>query len=217
MGFGWWASRERLLKLIRVNGLHNLEQAYASDRPVILLVGHFVAIDLAGMYISARQNITSINKPPKNQLLQAMMKKGRSRFGRTTLVEVRDGIKPILRALKKGEPFYFPSDQDFGPAKSIFAPFFGIPAATVPTLGRLAKLSNALVVPCFTRQLPYGKGYEAIFEKALENFPTGDELEDTTRMNAVIEAAVRMMPEQYFWAHRRFKTRPGDTDQDFYR
>lgn len=216
-GIAWWASRRRLQRLVQVSGQEHFDQAMASGRPVILLVGHFVAIDIAGMYISSLQNITSIYKRPKNKLLHAMMRKGRLRFGTMTLIENREGIKPIMRAFKRADPFYFPADQDFGRRKSVFAPFFGIPAATVPTLGRLAKLSNAIVVPCFTKQLCRGKGYQVIFKSPIDDFSISDELKDAERMNQQIETAVEEMPEQYFWLHKRFKTRPDKKDSGFYK
>lgn len=217
MGIAWWASRKRLQHLVNVSGQQYYDDAKKEGKPIILLVGHFVAIDIAGMYISSIENITSIYKRPKNKLIHAMMTAGRLRFGTMTLVESKDGIKPILRAFKRGDPLYFPSDQDFGRLKSVFVPFFDIQAATVPTLGRLAKLSGATVIPCFTRQLPYGKGYEVIFKPPLDGFPVDDEIADTSRMNEIIEAAVTEMPEQYFWAHKRFKTRPDKKEPDFYK
>jgi len=217
MGIAWWASRKRLQDLVSVSGQQYFDDAKKEGRPVILLVGHFVAIDIAGMYISSTENITSIFKRPKNKLIHAMMIRGRLRFGTMTLVESKEGMKPIMRAFKRKDPFYFPSDQDFGRLKSVFVPFFNIQAATVPTLGRLAKLSDAIVIPCFTRQLAYGKGYEVTFKPPLDDFPVGDEITDTSRMNEVIETAVREMPEQYFWAHRRFKTRPDNGEQNFYK
>jgi KDO2-lipid IV(A) lauroyltransferase len=102
--------------------------------------------------------------------------------------------------------FYFLPDMDFGPRDAIFVPFFGVPAATVTALGRLAKLSGASVVPVITVQHP--TSYELVIHSPWENFPTGDIEADVRRMNAFIEDRVREHPEQYFWAHKRFKTRP---------
>ena len=97
----------------------------------------------------------------------------------------------------------------------MFAPFFGIPTATLPGLSRVAAVTHAVVLPCFTRQLPWGQGYEVFLKPPLENFPTEDFESDTIRMNRIIEDAVREMPEQYFWSHRRFKTRP-EGEEPFY-
>ena len=114
----------------------------------------------------------------------------------------------MLRVIKDGGIFLYLTDQDQGREGAVFAPFFGIPAITVTGMGRVAALTDAVVIPCFMRALPWGRGYEAIFQPPLENFPTDDAVADTTRMNKIIEDAVREMPEQYFWVHRRFKTRP---------
>ncbi|MDH5649363.1 MAG: lysophospholipid acyltransferase family protein [Gammaproteobacteria bacterium] len=215
-GLAWWASRKRLQRLVHVKGQENFSAAQKTGRPVIILAGHFVAIDIAGMYISSLQNITSIYKKPKNELLHWAMVNGRLHFGTMTLVETKEGVKPILQSLKRREPFYFPGDQDFGPAKSVFVPFFGVQAATVPTLSRLAKMSNAVILPCFAKQLPWGKGYEVIFGRPVDDRFSGDELQDTELMNRVIEHEVKEMPEQYFWMHKRFKTRPENDDRSFY-
>ena len=110
--------------------------------------------------------------------------------------------------MKSGAPLYYLPDQDAGRRHAVFAPFFGIPAATFTTLGRLAKMTGAAVIPCIAVQRSWGLGYEVQFQPPLENYPVGDELADTTRMNAVIEEAVRRNPAQYFWLHKRFKTRP---------
>ena len=112
----------------------------------------------------------------------------------------------MVRALKNGLPFYYLPDQDFGAKDALFVPFFGIPAATVTALPRIAKLARAAVVPCVTRQTR--DGYVLRFYPAWENYPSGDLADDTRRMNAFIEDRVREMPEQYFWLHKRFKTRP---------
>ena len=108
--------------------------------------------------------------------------------------------------MKDGRPFYYLPDMDFGPKESIFVPFFGVPAATIPALSRLVRLTGARVVPVISRQVP--DGYEIEVMPPWENFP-GESVEaDTAMMNRFIESQVLTMPEQYFWVHKRFKTRP---------
>ena len=133
---------------------------------------------------------------------------GRTRFGSQRLFSRQEGVRPALAALKEGLPFYYLPDQDYGPRDAIFVPFFGVPAATITGLSRLAMLAGAAVVPCVTRMLPDGEGYELACYPAWEDFPTEDAAADTRRMNAFIEERVREMPEQYLWTHKRFKTRP---------
>lgn len=206
-GIAWWASPARLARLVTTRNSEILDTAMQGDRPVILLVGHFVAIEMGGMFLASRQSIIDIYRKPRNELLDAFVRRCRARFSMGTLVEFKEGIKPVLRALKRKETFYYLPDQDFGRKRSVFAPFFGIQTATLPALGKLAKMSNAIVIPCFTRQVPHGEGYEVIFRPPLETL-SEDDIAVATRMNRIIEEAVREMPEQYFWLHKRFKTRP---------
>ena len=114
----------------------------------------------------------------------------------------------VVKTIRAGVPFYYLPDMDLGARDSVFVPFFGVPAATVTALSRIARLANAVIVPAVTRQLEDGAGYELRFYPAWENFPGGDEAADARRMNEFIEARVREMPAQYYWLHKRFKTRP---------
>lgn len=207
LGIGWWVSDARQRRLTHYRHREVLDRALAAQRPVILLAPHFVGMDMGGIRISQDYPVVSMYKRAKNPLFDRFMRRGRERYG-AVMVERSAELRPMVRLLRSGRPFYYLPDQDPGRRGSVFAPFFGIPAATVTALGRIAQLAGAVVIPCFTRQLPYGQGYEITFQPALENFPSGDAIKDATRMNAVIEAGVRAMPEQYFWVHKRFKTRP---------
>jgi KDO2-lipid IV(A) lauroyltransferase len=117
-------------------------------------------------------------------------------------------MRPVVKAVREGLPFYYLPDMDFGERDSLFVPFFGVPAATITGLTRLTRLARAVVVPAVTQQLPGAQGYVLRFYPAWENYPTDDPAADTRRMNAFIEDRVREMPEQYYWVHKRFKTRP---------
>ena len=207
MPISWWGSERRMKRLVRTPGKTHFDRALAEKRPVILLVAHFVAIEVAGMVLTPDHFMIDMYKRPKNRFFDWLIRTRRLRFG-GLLVERREGIKPVIRALRQGGSFYYLSDQDQGRDGAVFAPFFGVPAATLTALGRLTQLTQAVVIPCFAKQLSWGRGYELIFQPPLENFPADDVVADTTRMNRIIEDAVREMPEQYFWSHRRFKTRP---------
>jgi len=119
-------------------------------------------------------------------------------------------LKALLRYIRQGLPFYYLPDQDMGERASVFAPFFGVPAATVTALSRIARSTNAAVIPCITRILPKGRGYEMRLYPPLKNFPSDDPFDDSRRMNEEVENRVREMPEQYMWSYRRFKTRPNN-------
>ena len=215
IGIAYWASQRRLERLVHCVDRGHYDQALAQGRPVILLVAHFIGVEIGGIYLSRERPMVDMYRRAKNQLFDEVLRRGRTRFG-GQVVERLEGLKPIIKAMRQGVVFYYLPDQDPGRHNTVFVPFFGVPAATLTALGRLARITNALVVPCFMRQLSYGRGYEVIFKPALDNFPTADETADAARMNWEIEQGVREMPEQYFWVHKRFKTRPLG-EPDFYR
>jgi KDO2-lipid IV(A) lauroyltransferase len=211
----WWSSDKRLRRLTRYTNREVYDEALQGDRPIILLMGHFIVMEVGGLALSMERPLIDIYKAPSNPVAHLLAVHGLNRSGFATLVEKHEGLKPVIRAMKKGEPLCYLPDQDQGTANSVFVPFFDIPAATLNLLGKLAKTTNAIVIPCFARQLSWGRGYEVIFKDALRDYPVGDEVRDAARMNKVIENAVREMPEQYFWVHKRFKTRPPG-EPDFY-
>jgi KDO2-lipid IV(A) lauroyltransferase len=205
-GVLWWGSEARLRRLIRID---NPEAALGDGvRPVIWLAPHFVGLDMGGVRLTMDRRIASIYAPAKDPVTDRFMQRGRSRFFPIALISRGEGIKPALKALKQHLPFYYLPDQDYGRRNAEFVPFFGVPAATVSALPRLAKLTGAQIVPVVTRQLPWGRGYAVRFYPPWEAYPSGDVVADVTRMNAFIEERIREMPSQYLWLHRRFKTRP---------
>jgi len=209
---GWWAPRSRLERLIRITG-----KEYLSDpegRPIVLLSPHFVGLDAGATRISMYIEGCSVFSKQKNPVLNKLLYDGRMRFNEAILLSRQDGMRKIVKAMKEGHQFYYLPDMDFGPKESIFVPFFGVQAATIPALSRIVRLTKALVVPCITRQVP--DGYELEVMPPWENFP-GESVEaDTEAMNRFIESQVLRMPEQYFWLHKRFKTRPPG-EQRFYK
>ncbi len=207
IGIAWWGSPRRLQRLVRWHGHEHLERAQAAQRRIIFLVPHFIGMEICGVRMSLELPLVDIYRRADNKLITEVMLRARTRF-RGQLIEHIRGLVPVIRALKAGLPLYYLPDQDPGQRSSSFVPFFGIQAATFNVLGRLASMTDAVVIPCYAHQLSWGRGYEVVMGPPLENFPTGDTLADTTRMNAEIEAGVRQWPEQYFWVHKRFKTRP---------
>ncbi|NJD24678.1 MAG: lipid A biosynthesis acyltransferase [Betaproteobacteria bacterium] len=209
----WWASAARLRRIVRIGG-----QEYLTDpagRPVILLCPHFVGLDAGATRLTMEVLGCSVYSNQKNPVINRLLLHGRLRFNPDTVVASRqEGLRRIVRALKDGYPFFYLPDQDFGPKESIFAPFFGVPAATIPALSRLARVTGAIVVPVIVFQRP--DGYDIEIQPPWDNFP-GESVEaDTVRMNRFIESQVLRMPEQYFWLHKRFKTRPPG-EQRFYK
>ncbi|MGZ5083113.1 MAG: LpxL/LpxP family acyltransferase [Usitatibacter sp.] len=202
-----WGSEKQLLELIQVEGMEHLKAAAEGGKPVIALAPHFIGLNMGGIRVAHEYpGTSSIYSKQKNPLLDRIFLKARTRFGAPHLVSRQEGLRSVIRVIKSGKPFYFLPDMDFGIRDAIFSPFFGVPTATITALPRLAKLTGAKVIPVITRQV--GSGYVARFYPAWEDYPTGDIEADVRRMNAFIEERVREMPEQYFWAHKRFKTRP---------
>jgi KDO2-lipid IV(A) lauroyltransferase len=205
-GILWWSKRERILRIVRFEGLENFEAV--RGRPVIWLAPHFVGLDMGGTRLAVDYEAASMYSRQKDPVLDRILYHGRTRFVMPRLVSRQEGLRPLVRVMREGLPFYYLPDQDFGPRDSVFVPFFGVPAATITGLSRMARLAGAAVVPVITRQLPGGEGYVLRFYPAWEGFPTDDPEADARRMNAFIEERVREMPEQYHWLHKRFKTRP---------
>jgi KDO2-lipid IV(A) lauroyltransferase len=205
-GVLWWASKERILRIVRIEGLEHWQAV--ADGPVIWLAPHFVGLDMGGTRLAAEYEAASMYSRQKDPVLDRILYHGRTRFVMPRLVSRQEGLRPLVRVMREGVPFYYLPDLDFGPRDSVFVPFFGVPAATITGLSRMARLARAAVVPVITRQLPGGRGYVLQFYPAWDNFPTDDPEADARRMNAFIEARVCETPEQYHWLHKRFKTRP---------
>jgi len=209
-GLLWWSPRERITRLVRIEGREHFERH--RGQPVILLAPHFVGLDTGFTRLACEADLASMYSMQKSEAMNAMLLRGRTRFGDQRLFSRQDGVRAAIAALRDVRPFYYLPDMDYGPRDTIFVPFFGVPAATITGLSRLARLSGARVIPCVTRMLPGGAGYELRLYPAWEGFPSGaqesDIETDTRRMNAFIEDRVREMPEQYLWTHKRFKTRP---------
>jgi Kdo2-lipid IVA lauroyltransferase/acyltransferase len=205
-GILWWGSQARIQRMVRVDGIEHWRAV--ARRPVIWLAPHFVGLDMGGSRIITEWRGASFYSQQKDPQMDRILLHGRKRFVTPELFSRQQGIRPVVKTIREGVPFYYLPDMDLGARDSIFTPFFGVQAATVTGLSRLAALGRAVVVPAVTSQLPGGQGYALRFYPAWEGFPSDDLQADTRRMNAFIEERVREMPEQYYWLHRRFKTRP---------
>lgn len=205
LGFLAWAGERRFRSAVRLSGEEHLRAALAAGRRVILLAPHCVGMNVGGIAVAGRVPTFSMYKPQRDPIVDWLLHKTRSRYA-SPLVPRERGLRPVLRALAGGLVFYYLPDEDLGPRHSVFAPFFGVPAATLTMLGRLAAASQAVVIPCYTRLVP--GGYEVRLEAPLADFPVGDPVADATRMNAEIERALGSMPEQYLWTFKLFRTRP---------
>ncbi|MCZ4304827.1 lysophospholipid acyltransferase family protein [Zoogloeaceae bacterium G21618-S1] len=214
-GLLWWAPRERLERIIRISGIERVQALRDAGTPVILMAPHFVGLDMGGTRVTMAFDIVSIYARQRDKVIDRWLHRGRSRFGDQRLLPRDESIRSTVRAMKDGRPFYYLPDMDHGRKESIFVPFFGIATATITGLPRFARMAGAAVVPCQTRMLPGGAGYEVTLGEPWADYPTGDVAADVAHMNAEIERMVREAPEQYYWVHRRFKTRP-EGERRFY-
>jgi KDO2-lipid IV(A) lauroyltransferase len=201
-GMLWWSNADRIRALVELRGTEHLPK----DRPVILFAPHFVGLDAALSRITLDHPLVTIYSRQKDERFDALITHGRTRFGGKVFPR-HTGLRKALRATEEGALLYYLPDLDYGPKGAVFVPFFGVPAATVTGLSGIARATKAVVVPCVTRMLPEG-GYVAQLYPAWTGFPSGDDVADARRMLAFVEERVREMPAQYYWLHKRFKTRP---------
>ncbi|EMN1931602.1 lipid A biosynthesis lauroyl acyltransferase [Burkholderia ambifaria] len=205
--YQWFASEEAYRKLFTIDSEIDLSDP---DMPPTLLLGlHFVGIEAGSMALNLAlgRMCGSLYTPMKNPEIDAAAKAGRSRFG-AELAGRADSARIVLRWLRDRKPVMLGADMDYGLRNSTFVPFFGVPACTLTAVGRLAKAGHAQVVPFIGEVLPNYKGYRLKVFKPWDHYPTGDDDLDARRMNEFLEQQIPLMPEQYYWVHKRFKTRP---------
>jgi Kdo2-lipid IVA lauroyltransferase/acyltransferase len=201
----WKGSRQDIERMVRVEGLERLLDP--GNRPMIMLAPHFVGLDAGAVRLSIEIRAVSIYARQSNPVWDRWLAHGRSRFMPQRLIARRGwDLRAVVRAMRDGLPFYYLPDIDGGASNSIFAPFMGIPTATLPMVSRLARMIGARVVMTVTEQTP--DGYVVHVEPPWDDFPGHSVEQDTERMNREIERWVRRLPDQYLWTHRRFKTRP---------
>ncbi|QDL55801.1 lipid A biosynthesis acyltransferase [Rhodoferax aquaticus] len=204
-GWLWTASPELLRRRLKLVGAcHELD----GQEPTVLFAPHFFGLDAAwtALTLGVPRRFTTIYTDQQNKTSDAWILRGRRRFGSPNVLGRVDGVKPVLASLKRSEPLYLLPDMNFGPEESLFVPFYGVPAATVPSLSRFAKLGRAKVVPVIARMTAQGYSIELL--PAWRDFPTADLRADTATMNLRLQGYIDAMPAQYYWVHKRFKDRP---------
>ncbi len=205
-GLAWWGKDKMLARRVEIEGLEHLQQATAQGKGVLLLGAHFTSLEISGRLLSQFHPCAAMYRKHDNPLFEAIIK--HSRETHLDRIISRRDMRGMVRALREGTVVWYATDQDFGSRNSVFAPFFGIQTASLVMTSKLARLSGAPVVPFFSQRLDDDSGYKLTLLPALTNFPSGDDIADAARINAVIEQQVRKVPDQYLWLHRRFKTRP---------
>ncbi len=204
-GWLWHGSPEQVRqRLLLAGSVDELQGA----TPTVIFAPHFVGLDAGWTALTQQlpRQFTTIYTDQSNKLLDQWILSGRQRFGQARLFGRIEGVKTVVATLRAGAPLYLLPDMNFGPHESVFVPFYGVSAATVPSLSRFARLGRAKVVPVVTRMTR--RGYEVQIMPAWTDFPSQDPVADTALMNLRLQAFIDSMPDQYFWVHKRFKDRP---------
>ena len=201
----WHATETQLEKRIQFTGDFSI---FEDTSPLIVLAPHFVGLDAGGaaMTVLKRIPMACVYVPLRNAYVEDWVMKGRNRSGHVQSVQRNDGAQPLLKILREGMRLHYSPDMDFGIQGAVWADFFGVTAATTNTLPRIAKLAGAKVCTLVTRLTP--QGYAVELGPVWSSFPSADVPADVHRMNHEIEQQVLQSVEQYYWVHKRFKTRP---------
>ncbi|AYC32230.1 lipid A biosynthesis lauroyl acyltransferase [Pseudomonas cavernae] len=208
MAISWWWPKKRLRRLAHIEGLEHLKQAQAEGQGVILMAVHFTTLEIGAALLGQQHTIDGMYREHKNPLFDYLQRSGRERHNLDATAVERDDVRGMLKLLRAGRAIWYAPDQDYGPKQSLFTPLFGIQAATVTATSKFARLGRARVLPFTQLRLADDSGYRLVVHPPLADFPGESEETDCLRINQWVESAIRACPEQYLWAHRRFKTRP---------
>ena len=202
----WWWKPERLKPLVEIRGLEHVERCLQNKQAVILLSGHFTSLELGGRLLALTLPFQAMYRTQKNPLFDSLLYTKRQGY----LVDVisRKNTRRMIKGIRSLIPTWYAPDQNFAHERNVFAPFFGVPTATITASSRLAESGRAAMLPYYPERKSDGSGYILWIKPPLENFPSGDDLTDATAINASIEQFVLQNPDQYMWVHQRFKTRP---------
>ncbi|WP_438280862.1 lipid A biosynthesis lauroyl acyltransferase [Pseudomonas alabamensis] len=208
MAMSWWWPKARLARLAHIEGLEHLRDAERDGQGAILMAVHFTTLEIGAALLGQAHTIDGMYREHGNALFDYVQRRGRERHNLDALAVERDDVRGMLKLLRGGRAIWYAPDQDYGTKQSVFVPLFGIPAATVTATTKFARLGRARVIPFTQRRLEDGSGYRLVVHPPLEDFPGESEEADCLRINQWVEGVLRECPEQYLWAHRRFKSRP---------
>lgn len=200
----WWGSADPMRRTVRIEGREHLDALRAQGRGVLMVSGHFMTLEMSGRLLCDHVPLAGMYRRHRSEVFEWAVKRGRLRYAAAMFSN--EEIRPAMRHLKQGGLLWYAPDQDMRGKDTVFAPFFGVPAATITATHQFARLSGCAVVPFFHRR--EGADYVLRIAPPLADFPSGDAVADSARVNAAIEAMVREAPSQYLWLHRRFKRRP---------
>ena len=208
MAMSWWWPRARLARLAHIEGLEHLQAAQAEGEGAILMAVHFTTLEIGAALLGQAHTIDGMYREHDNAVFDFIQRRGRERHNLDSLAVERDDVRGMLKLLRRGRAIWYAPDQDYGTKQSVFVPLFGIPAATVTATTKFARLGKARVIPFTQKRLEDGSGYRLVVHPPMTDFPGESEEADCLRINQWVEGVLRECPEQYLWAHRRFKSRP---------
>lgn len=209
----WWLPDKKLKHLFRVNGLEYLDQAFARGKGIILVGPHFTSLEMIARLLGMHYSFSVMYRPHKKSLIAYIQERFRKRYGIHFIP--RNRMRELLRTLTQNKTVWYAYDVDGGKNNSVFAPFFNTSTASLTTVSRIVELTDTTVIPISFYRDSGRFHYEINLAPPLENFPSGDLVEDATRLNALLETFIRHKPEQYLWQYKRFKTRP-EGEKRFY-
>ncbi len=202
----WWLPDEKLKHLFKIHGLEHVEQAFAKGKGIILLGPHFTCLEMVGRLISMHYSFAVMYRPHKKRLIAFVQERFRQKYYLQAIP--RNRVRELIRTLNNNVAIWYAYDVDGGKKRSVFAPFFGVPTASLTSVSRLVRISGATVIPISFFRRDDNFNYDVILYPPIETFPTDDLTEDATKLNAALERAISEKPEQYVWQYKRFKTRP---------
>lgn len=206
MSMCWWWSDERLKPLVEIQGREHIDAAFDSGKGVILLAGHFTSLEISGRLFTFYSPVSAMYRTQTNEMFDSYLYTQRSKYIDTLIS--RKNMRQMIRSIRNKLPAWYAPDQDFPDEKNVFAPFMGVQTATIIASSRIAQATGCAMLPFYPERKQDGSGYIIRIDAPLTNFPSGDDLEDATKINHSIEHYARLHPENYMWVHRRFKTRP---------
>ena len=207
VGIAWWWPTKRLQKITYVEGLEHIDKLKGQQGALLMAI-HHTTIEVGASGLMIQRQIDGMYRPHKNIVYDYVQRRGRLKRSADADLYTRDDVRGILKALQKGKVIWYAPDQDYGPKQSVFASFFGVPAASVTATAKFARVGKAAILPFSHVRLPDNKGYKIVVYPPLENFPCNDDASSAEMINRIIEGMILKQPDQYLWAHRRFKTRP---------
>ncbi|MDF0729922.1 lipid A biosynthesis lauroyl acyltransferase [Pseudomonas entomophila] len=208
MAMSWWWPQARLARLAHIEGLEHLQDAQREGQGAILMAVHFTTLEIGAALLGQAHTIDGMYREHGNPVFDFIQRRGRERHNPDSLAVEREDVRGMLKLLRNGRAIWYAPDQDYGAKQSLFVPLFGIPAATVTATTKFARLGKARVIPFTQKRLEDGSGYRLVVHPPLADFPGETEEADCLRINQWVESVLRECPEQYLWAHRRFKSRP---------